>query len=316
MITWLKRRFEILKRNLTWYEWLVITVMGPILSVVFSLVAKSYWEQMRPAVGDRLETIMIYTLLAFTPIVLGRIAYLLFFEKDRHQLPAELDHPNVHFQAFCITTPESITAVNALVRKVFPSTTIPDDVVTEILMKNRNATIGLYQRNGVNGKFTSKQELVGCASCWPVEGAVYEQMLANKINEDQIRSSDVLDNEQAKNARYFYVPVMLVRDWKEEVGRLQAAALLAAFLEHIRASYVAQASAHPRTIFFIGFTPEGIQMARRLGLRKMETVVQYGVAGREFYELDLSRDAIAELDRNERRILMRAIGLRTLAAAA
>ena len=63
MITWLKRRFEILKRNLTWYEWLVITVMGPVLSVIFSLVAKSFWEQMRPSVGDRLETVMIYVLL-------------------------------------------------------------------------------------------------------------------------------------------------------------------------------------------------------------------------------------------------------------
>ena len=287
--------------------------MGPILSVVFGLVAKSLWQRMQPSVGDQLETVMIYTLLAFTPIVLGRIAYLLFFEKDRHQLPAELDHPSVHFQAFCNNSPESITAVNALVRQIFPSTTIPDDVVTEILMKNRNATIGLYQRKGENGKFAAKQELVGCASCWPVEGTVYEQMLANKMNEDQIRASDVLDNEQAKNARYFYVPVMLVRDWKEEAGRLQAAALLAAFLEHIRATYVAHASAHPRTIFFIGFTPEG--MARRLGLKKMETVVQYGVADREFYELDLSRDAISELDRNERRILMRAIGLRAVAAA-
>jgi hypothetical protein len=315
MITWLKRRFEILKRNLTWYEWLVITVMGPVLSIIFSLVAKSFWEQMRPSVGDQLETVMVYVLLLFTPIVLCRIAYLLFFERDRHQLPAELDNPNVHFQAFCINAPESITAVNALVRQVFPSTTIPDDVVTEILMKNRNATIGLYQRKGANGKFTSKQELVGCASCWPVDAVVYQEMLANKMNEDQIRASHVLDHEQAKTARYFYVPVMLVKDWKEEAGRLQAAALLAAFLEHIRAMYTAQTSAQPRTIFFIGFTPEGIQMARRLGLKKMETVVQYGVTGREFYELDLSRDAVSDLDRNERRILMRAIGLRALATA-
>ena len=243
MTTWLKRRFEILKRNLTWYEWIVIAVMGPACPVGrFQPCRQILLGTDAPSCRRPTPKIMIYTLLAFTPIVLGRIAYLLFFEKDRHQLPAELDHPNLHFQAFCITTPESITAVNALVRKVFPSTTIPDDVVTEILMKNRNATIGLYQRKGVNGKFASKQELVGCASCWPVEGVVYEQMLASKMNEDQIRSSDVLDNEQAKDARYFYVPVMLVRDWKEEAGRLQAAALLAAFLEGIRTTYVEQAS--------------------------------------------------------------------------
>ncbi|HWB47457.1 MAG TPA: hypothetical protein VG900_18655 [Hyphomicrobiaceae bacterium] len=315
LVAWGKRRLEILKRNLTWYEVLVITVMGPVLSTLFGLVMKALWEKAHFSVSDRLETIMIGTVLALTPIVLARIAYLLFFEKDRHQLPSDIDNPNVRFDTFRINTPESIAAVNALVRTIFPDTTIPDDVVTDILLKNRDATIGLYQRTGFNGKFKQQQTLVGCASCWPVTDDVYERMLANQMNEDEITAEHVLDHEQAKTARYFYVPVMLVRDWKEEAGRLQAAALLAAFLEHIRTTY-ANAAVPGRKIFFVGFTPEGISMAKRLGLTKREFVTQYGVTGREFYEMDLSAHAINELDRNERRILMRAIGLRSSAATA
>lgn len=315
LVAWAKRRLEILKRNLSWYEWIVITVMGPLLSTVFGLVTKSLWEKTHFTVGDRLETILIWTLLAFTPVVLARIAYLVFFEKDRHQLPTELDNPNVRFDTFRINAPESIAAVNTLVRTIFPDTTIPDDVVTDILTKNRDATIGLYQRTGFNGKFNQAQALVGCASCWPVTDEVYEKMLANQMNEDEITAAHVLDHEQAKTARYFYVPVMLVRDWKEEAGRLQAAALLAAFLEHIRTTY-ATGSVQGRKIFFVGFTPEGISMAKRLGLTKREFVTQYGVTGREFYEMDLSPGTIEELDRNERRILMRAIGLRSNPATA
>ena len=100
---WIKRRIEVLKRNLSWYEWIVITVMGPLLSTVFGLVTKSLWEKTHLTVGDRLETIMIWTLLAFTPVVLARIAYLVLFEKDRHQLPTDLDNPNVRFDTSAST---------------------------------------------------------------------------------------------------------------------------------------------------------------------------------------------------------------------
>jgi hypothetical protein len=314
MIGWMKRRLAILKRNLSRFEWLMVTVLGPVFTFLASLIVKSLYEKMQ--ISGRLEKILIWTVVALTPIVLGRIVYLLLFEKDRHQLPVELDNPNVRFETYRISTPESMAAVNELVRKVFPETTIPDEVVTEILVKNRDATIGLYQRTGVNGKLNQKQELVGCASCWPVTDVIYHKMLANEMNEDEITPADVLDHDQAEDARYFYIPVMLVRDWREEVGRLQAAALLAAFLEHIRGTCVAPNSKCVRTLFLIGFTPEGISMARRLGLKKKEFVTQYGVTGREFYEVDLSPPAISALDRQERGILMRAIGLRTRPAAA
>jgi hypothetical protein len=141
-------------------------------------------------------------------------------------------------------------------------------------------------------------------------------MLANEMNEDEITPADILDHDEAKDARYFYIPVMLVRDWREETGRLQTAALLTAFLEHIPSTCVGPNTRDFRTLFFIGFTPEGISMARRLGPKKMESVTQYGATGRELYEVNLSPPAVFALDSQKRGILMWAIGLRTRPAAA
>lgn len=309
VLKWFKRRVEIAKRNLTRYEWFLVAVISPFITAIFAMVARSSFEGMRLAVGDQLETLLICGVLFLTPIVLLRAFYLLFLEPDRHQLPDEIGNSTLQFEGAYIYMPDQIRSVNTLVRSVFPDTTVPDRVVTEILEKNRRATLGLYQRDIVGRKVSSERALVGCASCWPVTEEVYHGILSNRMNEDQILSGHVYADFETSLADYFYVPVMLVRDWNNEAGRLQAAALLVAFLDHIQKLF-SERQGRPMRVFFVGFTREGINLAKRLGFRKKTDVVQYGVAARQFFELDLTSETVGALRANERRVLLRAIGFR------
>lgn len=134
------------------------------------------------------------------------------------------------FRAQCLNTPELVLAANAISRSVFGAATVPESQVEGILLKNKVATVGLFEKSLEH----PTGRLVGYASCWPITREVHTRLRMGDapggMSESELSAEHVLADTELQNAEVLFIPAVAVLDRATYRGKLRAAVLACEFL--------------------------------------------------------------------------------------
>jgi hypothetical protein len=226
--------------------------------------------------------------------VLGAIFLILILMVIRFwHAPRELPDDLIlaKYSASWINTPTLIQEANALSRKVFGPSTIPDKQVESILLKNKHACLGLFEHSPER----PSGKLVGYASCWPIPAVIYNKLRLGEgveggMSEADFKAEHILSDAEIGQAEVIFIPAVAVLDRETYAGKFRAAVLASEFIRHLKMTFDPTVSAKGGiTIFLVGFSKQGQKMTERLaghlGLDKPTGFLTiYGEQDKPFYE--------------------------------
>ena len=173
-----------------------------------------------------------------------------------------------------LTSAAKMIEAARLVDEGLPGQTPPFLELYRMVRKNPAVTLALNAQT-VDAFGRRSEGVVGVVSCWPVSERVFAGLRDSTLPESDITAADVLPRERNAEARYLYIPVMIVKSPRSVLGATRSAALTAAFLEHILKTYFDDPD--PKMLFAIGITPQGKAWCSEFELPRLGVVSQYDV---------------------------------------
>jgi hypothetical protein len=204
-------------------------------------------------------SIVIPTIIIF--ILLYIVASIILRTPDG-QLPEDL--ASDQFAARCINTPAVIAEANRITHRAFGESTVPDDRVEKILLKNKFACLGLFEKDTFDD-----ETLVGYASCWPISREVYERLRLgeddpNGLSEKDFGPEHILKDSQIDETEVLFIPGVAVLEPDSYRGKFRAAVLACEWVHHIKKTFAGVVTKRELWIFIVGFTKQGQAMTKRM----------------------------------------------------
>jgi hypothetical protein len=235
----------------------------PEIAILLIIITVLLWPLASNMVASRIDSWVTILFLAAAIGAVGVLIIRLVNKGPEGQLPADLKLGD--YVQRCVNTREFIQEANEISRKVFGDATIDGSAVQAILVKNKQACLGLFEKTP-----EGTEKLVGYASCWPIRKEVYERLRLGEsdpsgISEAEITAGDVLSDMEIDQAEVLFVPGIAVLDRHTFKGRERAAVLTCAFLHHVRTTYrPAIQQGRPVKLFIVGFTSEGQKLTAKM----------------------------------------------------
>jgi hypothetical protein len=218
-------------------------------------------------IANKLDLMLgFWAILALVAVIIP-IAFIIIrfiMSAPSGQLPDDIQIEN--YAALYVNTPDLVRQANAITHNVFGESTVADAQVEGILLKNKQATLGLFEKTGDD----PVGQLVGYASCWPIRKDVYDRLRLGEgvpggMSEPDLSAEHVLSDTEIEKAEVLFIPAVAVLGRETYKGKYRAAVLACEFLQHVKKTYAPAVAANGGIkLFLVGFTKEGQRMTERL----------------------------------------------------
>ncbi|HEY7645524.1 MAG TPA: hypothetical protein VH858_10865 [Hyphomicrobiales bacterium] len=234
-----------------------------ILLVIFTLASALLLN----ILANQLDLMLGFWAIVGLTLVIVAVAYFIIrfiVSAPTGPLPDDIQIEN--YAAHFVNTPDLVRQANAITHTAFGDSTVPDAQVEGILLKNKQACLGLFEKAADGGL----GKLVGYASCWPIRKDVYDRLRLGEgvpggMSEADIAAEHVLADTEIERAEVLFIPAVAVLGRETYKGKYRAAVLACEFLQHMKKTYApAVKTMGGIKLFLVGFTPEGQRMTERL----------------------------------------------------
>jgi hypothetical protein len=236
----------------------------PVLAALLLLINAILWPILGNMLANHLDSNLTITLLFIVILSILVLIVIMVLNSPSGQLPDDFKLGN--YQIRRVSTPALIREANKITYMAFREATLNGDAVQEILLKNKDACLGLIEKTSQDGF----EKLVGYASCWPITKDAYERMRLGEgdprgMSEADLTADHVLKDTEIDKAEILFIPGVAVRGLFTRMGHKRAAVLMCAFLEHIKIVYSPVArSGRSTKIFLVGSTRAGQKLAEKM----------------------------------------------------